>query len=224
MEELRIKDEIILSSQEKEIYRTLRTNVEFTGVENRVIAITSCIPGDGKTMVSYNLAVALAEAGKKTVLVDADLRKSVLLRRLDISQTFEGLSHLLSGHAEMKNVIYNTDIENLYIIPAGIRPSNSPELLGNERFKLLIHTLDKNYDYVIIDTPPLGSVIDAAIIAKECHASILVISSDRLSRSEACNIVEQLRTANSNILGAVINKTNHGEKHYSYDKYSGTSD
>lgn len=224
MEELKIKDEIILSSQEKEIYRTLRTNVEFTGVENRIIAITSCIPGDGKTMVSYNLAVALAEAGKKTVLVDADLRKSVLLRRLDISQSFEGLSHLLSGHVQMQNVIYHTDIHNLYIIPAGKRPSNSPELLGNERFRQLISTLSKDYDYVILDTPPLGSVIDAAIIAKHCDASILVISSDKISRAEACNIVEQLRTANNNILGAVINRTSHGAKSYSYENYSGTPD
>lgn len=206
MEKLEIRRRPAKSPKEREIYRTLRTNVEFSGEENRVIAITGCTPGDGKTIVSYNLAVALAECGRKTVLMDADLRKSVLMQRLEISLQSAGLCQLLSGGVEINDVVYNTNIENLYVIPSGMRTENSTELLGNKRCYETILALKERYDYIIVDTPALGSVIDAAVTAKWCDASILVIAADTMSRAAACNIVGQLQAANSNILGVVLNK------------------
>ena len=105
MEKLEIRDDVELSNREKEVYRTLRTNLEFTGVENRAIAVTSCTPNDGKSVVSYNLSLALAESGKNTLFVDADLRKSVLVHRLNLKNPSKGLSHLLSGQAGANDVI-----------------------------------------------------------------------------------------------------------------------
>ena len=134
MEIIQIKNDIELSLREKEVYRALRTNLEFTGVENKVIAVTSCTPDDGKTVVSYNLAVALAESEKTTLLVDADLRRSVLMQRLNVNRLSKGLSHFLAGHATGEDVIYCSSQTNLYLIPPGIFPTNPTELLGTNRF------------------------------------------------------------------------------------------
>lgn len=215
-----------VNSREKEMYRTLRTNIEFTGVENQIITVTSCYPNDGKTTVSFNLACAFAESGKKTLFIDADLRKSVFMGRYQIRQVVKGLSHLLSGQKELDNVLYETNIENLSVILTGVFPMNPTELLGNQRFADLLAAVREMYDYVIIDTPPIGSVIDAAVVAKQSDASILVLASDSVSRSEARHVVEQLKNANSNILGVVLNKIDskggnyyYGKKYKGYYKY-----
>ena len=200
MEIIQIKNDIELSLREKEVYRALRTNLEFTGVENKVIAVTSCTPDDGKTVVSYNLAVALAESEKTTLLVDADLRRSVLMQRLNVNRLSKGLSHFLAGHATGEDVIYCSSQKNLYLIPPGIFPSNPTELLGNHRFVKLMDYVRKSFDYVIVDTPPLGNVIDAA-------------------RKEVQQVANQLKSANSNLLGVVLNKVNYKEKGYYSKKY-----
>lgn len=219
MEIIQIKNDIELSLREKEVYRALRTNLEFTGVENKVIAVTSCTPDDGKTVVSYNLSVALAESEKTTLLVDADLRRSVLMQRLNVNRLSKGLSHFLAGHATGEDVIYCSSQKNLYLIPPGIFPSNPTELLGNHRFVKLMDYVRKSFDYVIVDTPPLGNVIDAAVIAKQCDGSILVVSSNKSSRKEVQQVANQLKSANSNLLGVVLNKVNYKEKGYYSKKY-----
>lgn len=145
MEKVTINAEVDMSRQEREIFRTLRTNIEFTGVENRIIAVTSCMPNDGKSTVAFNMACIFAESGKKTLLMDADLRKSVLLKRLRVSGNMKGLSHLLSGQASAADAIYSTNIEKLYLMPTGVFPSNPTELLGNERFQQLIAALRDNF-------------------------------------------------------------------------------
>ncbi|MGI6006244.1 MAG: CpsD/CapB family tyrosine-protein kinase [Ruminococcus sp.] len=218
MYKVTIGEEMQLSSQEKEVYRTLRTNIEFTGVENRVIAITSVAPGDGKTTVSYHLALAFAESGKRTLLIDGDLRKSVLLHRLQILDSVKGLSHYLSGQEAVGDVIYSTNKRNLFLMPSGIFPTNPTELLGNERFVQMMPVLKKTFDYILIDTPPLSNVIDAAVVAKASDGAILVLSADSSSRAEARNVMEQLKTANSNLLGVVLNKVDVYRGSY-YGKY-----
>lgn len=218
MEIIQIKSDMELSLQEKEVYRALRTNLEFTGVENKVIAITSCTPDDGKTVVSYNLAMALAESDRTTLLIDADLRRSVLMQRLSVNRLSKGLSHFLAGHATGEDVIYCTSKKNLYMVPPGIFPSNPTELLGNPRFKKLIDYVRKSFDYVLIDTPPLGSVIDAAVIAKHCDGSMLVISADKSAKREAQQVANQLRSANSNLLGVILNKVDYKAGSYYYRK------
>lgn len=220
MEKIVLKEQYPMTNREKEIYRTLRTNIEFSGIENQVIAITSCTPNDGKSTVSYYLASALAESGKRTLIIDADLRKSVFMQRFQIDKKLNGLSHFLSGQLGIDEVIYSSNKEKLYILPSGVFPSNPTELLGNGRMKKLIPALKESFDYVIIDTPPLGSVIDAAVISKKCDASMLILSYDTSSKTEAKKVVEQLKAANSNFLGVVINKADVKTRGY-YKKYNG---
>ncbi len=207
-----------ISSREREIYRTLRTNIEFTGIENRVIAVTSCAPNDGKSTVSYELAGAFAKNGKKTLLIDADLRKSVLLNHLGIQEEVKGLSHVLSGQCNINDVICSTNKPNLYMIPAGVFPTNPTELLSNDRFVKLLNAVKDVFTYVIVDTPPIGSVIDAAVVAKACDGTVLVLKSDAISRAEAKSAVEQIRSSNSNILGVVLNRVDVKSNGY-YGKY-----
>lgn len=164
-----------------EAYRTLRTNVLFCGEEINAIAVTSCTPGEGKSEVSFRLAESLAETDRKILYIDADLRRSVFSKRYQVTQEVKGLSHYLSGQEELGAVVCATNISNLHVILPGPVPPNPSELLGNEHFRQLMEKTHALYDYIIIDTPPLGSVIDAAVIAKECDGAMLVIENDAIS-------------------------------------------
>lgn len=216
-----VKQEI--DTTEREMYRALRTNILFTGVENKVIAITSSFPGEGKSTVSLNLAFACAEDGKRTLYVDADMRKSVFLQNCKFKELPRGLSHYLSGQEAVKNVIYETNYQNLYILPSGVFPRNPTELLGNERMVEMMRVLKNSFDYVIFDTPPLGSVIDAAVIAKLSDASVFVISSNTVERKVAQSVLNRLKGANPNFLGTVLNRMPISLKGYNkyYGKYYG---
>ena len=219
MQSIILNDDNKLSNREKEMYRTLRTNLEFTGIDNRVIAITSCAPDDGKSTVSFQLACALAESGKSTIYVDADMRRSVFAQRYNIDKEMKGLSHFLSRKIDTSDVIYVTNKERLYVLPTGVFPSNPTELLGNARMDVLIAGLKKVFDYVIIDTPPLGSVIDAAVVSKYCDATMLVLASNTTSKKEAKKVIAQLKTANQNFLGIVLNKVDMKGSGYYYKRY-----
>lgn len=203
-----------------EAYKTLRTNIEFSGADKKVLVLTSCTPSEGKSTVSMSLAAALADGEKKVLFIDADLRKSVLVGRHKVTGELKGLSHFLSGQAELKDVVTKTQEPNLSVIFAGVVPPNPAELLGGRRFEAMIQGARKAYDYVIIDAPPLGSVIDAAIIARSCDASVLVISANAISYKFAQVVKEQLEKAGCPILGVVLNKVNMKQNKY-YGKYYG---
>ena len=149
-----------LDFRSRESYKTLRTNLEFAGKKRKVIAVTSCTPNEGKTSVSFQLALSMAESGKRVMLVDADLRKSVLRSMYKVSAARYGLSHYLSGQASLSEVLCETNVPDFYAVFAGPVPPNPSELLGSEAFGLLLEYLRGEYDYVVVDTPPLGSVID----------------------------------------------------------------
>lgn len=208
-----------IETSEREMYRALRTNIMFTGIENKIIAITSSFPGEGKSTVSLNLSLACAEDGKRTLYVDADMRKSVFLQNCKFKDLPHGLSHYLSGQETVKNIIYETNYQNLYVMPSGVFPRNPTELLGNERMAEMMRVLKNSFDYVIIDTPPLGSVIDAAVIAKLADASAFVVSSNMIERKVAQNVLNRLKSANPNFLGTVLNRMPVTLK--SYNKYYG---
>lgn len=222
MDKIELKERITLTNREKEVYRTLRTNLEFSGVENRVITVSSCTPNDGKSTVTYYLASALAESGKKTLVIDADLRKSVFMLRFQVDGKKKGLSHYLSGQSVLNEVVYATNKQNLFLIPTGVFPSNPTELLGNGRLDSALVALKSTFDYIIIDTPPLGSVIDAAVVAKVSDASMLVIAAGSASKTQAKSVINQLKTANPNFLGVVLNKVDVKSRGY-YGKYYGRS-
>lgn len=195
-----------LDYRTNEAYKTLRTNIQFCGDDVKVITFTSCTPNEGKSMVSFNLAVSFAEIGKKVILVDADLRKSLLTGRYKVGEITYGLSHYLSGQQAMDEVLYGTDIDNMDIIFAGSPCPNPAELLNHNRFASLISILREIYDYVIIDTPPLGAVIDSAVVAKMSDGAIIVIEAYAVSYRFTQNVKEQLEKSNCRILGAVLNK------------------
>lgn len=202
-----------------EAYKTLRTNIQFCGADVKVIALTSCEAHEGKTTVCLDLARAFAEAGKKVMLIDADMRQSVSVSRYTGESGFKGLSQLLLGQATIEDVKYNTDA-GFDIIFAGKFPPNPAELLGSGLFRELIENEKPYYDYILIDTPPLGLVIDAAVIATACDSAIIVIGADMVSYKKVETVKSQLQKAGCRILGAVLNHVKHKGDRY-YKKYYG---
>lgn len=213
-----------LDFRTKEAYKTLRTNLEFSGKDIKVISLTSCTPNEGKTSTSFQLALSLAESGKKTILVDADMRKSVMQGRYKTSKAKYGLSHYLSGQAALDEACCATNVANLHIIFAGPVPPNPSELLSGANFEAMVEKLREEYDYVIIDTPPLGSVIDGAIIAQKCDGVVIVIEANAVSYKFAQDVKGQLDKVGCRILGCVLNKVDmRGSSYYGkyYGKYYG---
>ncbi|MBQ6998128.1 MAG: polysaccharide biosynthesis tyrosine autokinase [Oscillospiraceae bacterium] len=224
MTDIRIKYQKLTFPVE-EAYKSLRTNLFFCGRDKKVIAITSCTPNEGKSTVSLNLALSLAEAHKKVILIDGDLRNSTLLGKIHLAGDKEkdGLAYYLSGMTSFEDLICTTDHEGLDMILTGGFPPNPAELLGESSFKELLEKLRASYDYVIVDTPPVGNVIDSAIIAESCDGLVMVIESNAISYRFAQRVKEQLEKTSCPILGVILNKidpTAQGYGRYgSYGKY-----
>jgi len=201
----------------REAYKTLRSNLQFTGEDVKAVAITSCTPGDGKSSVSLLLAVSLTEIGKKVLFIDADLRRSVIMGRHRIAaKKSMGLTHYLSGQCKLSEVLCETNVEGLSMVLTGPVPPNPSELLSGRLFQEMLATCRKDYDYIIIDTPPLGSVIDSAIVARECDGVAIVISADTISYKFAQKVKNQLETSGCKILGVILNKVKRKGGSYGY--------
>lgn len=209
-----------LNAKMNEAYKQLRTNIIFCGDDIKTIAITSCMANEGKSEVSFNLVKSLAETGKRVVLVDADIRKSVLFSRHQADKAVNGLGHYLAGLDKLDNILCQTNIKNVYMIFAGKSVPNPSELLSSSKFSAMISSLKKVFDYIIIDCPPLGAVIDAAVIASHADGAVMVIENNRISYKTAQKIKGQLSKSGCRILGAVLNKVDLDKKGY-YGKYSG---
>ena len=224
MADIRIKYQKLSFSVE-EAYKSLRTNLFFCGREKKIIAVTSCTPNEGKSTISLNLAISLAEAHKKVILIDADLRNSTLMGKLQMTgeKEKEGLAYYLSGMANYEDLICTTDYEGLDMILTGGFPPNPAELLGESSFKTLLEKLRQTYDYVIVDTPPIGNVIDSAIIAESCDGVMIVIESNAISFRFAQRVKEQLEKTSCPILGVILNKVDSDNQGYgkygSYGQY-----
>lgn len=214
-----------LDFKTNEAYKTLRTNISFCGDDVQAIAFTSSVPNEGKSMVSFQCAKALSEDGKKVLYIDADIRKSVLIARYGADHEVSGLTHFLTGKKHLDDVICQTNIKNMDVIFSGQVAPNPSELLGKERFASIIERAknEYGYDYIIIDCPPLGSVIDAAVVARVCDGTIIVIESDNLSYRITQKVKDQLDKSGCRILGAVLNKVEMEGKYYGsyYGKYYG---
>ncbi len=209
-----------LSFKINESYKRIRTNISFSGDDIKTIAITSTVPNEGKTEVSFNICRSFAEDEKKTLFIDADIRKSVLLARYGVDKEAKGLTHYLSGQTkDLNEIICETSIDNLDVIFTGTRSPNPAELLGNEKFAKLIEHARETYDYVIIDCPPLGSVIDAVLVAKVCDGTIIVVETDNVSYKAVQGVKKQLDKSECKVLGAILNKVeNSGKGYYGYYK------
>lgn len=209
----------------EEAIKTLRTNIQFTGKNVKIIMFTSCLPNEGKSDVAFQLAQEVGNMGKKVLLIDADIRRSVYVNRYKIKEKVNGLSQYLSGQLAKEFLIYQTNFLNVDMIFSGPMAPNPSELLEEASFSDLLKELRNTYDYIILDTLPLGSVTDAAIVAKECDGTVLVIESERVSYKLAQKVQEQLEKTGCKILGAVLNKVNiENDKYYQkYDYYYGNS-
>lgn len=202
----------------REAYKSLRTNISFCGEDIKVICLTSCEQNEGKSTISLEVSKSLAEINKKVLLIDADLRKSVMLSKNTNESGLPGLSQYLAGHVSLEEVIYATQENNLDIIFSGQYPPNPSELLNNKKFKEMLEYGREIYDYVIIDTPPLGLVIDAAIVAKECDGAAIVIAKDNVKISQARSVKDQIEKSGCKIIGTVLNEVTR-KKHTIADRY-----
>ncbi|MBR6185940.1 MAG: CpsD/CapB family tyrosine-protein kinase [Clostridia bacterium] len=209
-----------------EAVNMLCTNLSFSGENVKKIMLTSCHASEGKSFLSMNVMRTLAKLGKSVVLVDADLRRSMLVQRYGIQFEQEdqvvGLSHLLAGMVEEADVVYETNIPGAYMVPVGRKVSNSLPLLNSSRFQRLLDDLAAEFDYVILDAPPIGLVIDAAQIAKYCDGTVFVVGYNTVRRQELMDAKEQIEATGCPILGAVLNQTeydNYLSKKYSYKSY-----
>ncbi|MCD8338496.1 MAG: polysaccharide biosynthesis tyrosine autokinase [Lachnospiraceae bacterium] len=201
-----------------EACKSLRTNLQFCGGDKKVIVFTSCTENEGKTYVVLNLAISLSEIGKKVILLDADLRKSALLGRVDVTGNMKGLTHFLSKQASLVDIICQTNVPNFNIAFAGPVPPNPSELLSSSYFEHMLAALRESYDYILIDSPPLGSVVDSAIIASKCDGSVIVIEEGWNSYRFEQDIKQQLEKTNTPILGVILNKVDYSKNSY-YGKY-----
>lgn len=205
----------------QEAFNVLRTNILFSGQDVKVILLTSVEQNEGKSTLSLLLGRSLSELGKRVLIIDADLRKSVMVGRHSDSKNVTGLSETVSGMAKLTDSIYSTQYSNLFVLFAGKYPPNPVKLLNSVYFSDLLSTVSEIFDYIIIDSPPLGYVIDAAVIAAYCDSALLVLGSDRIPRRAAQDALEHLKKSNCNVLGVVMNNlsTKSREKYYKSEKY-----
>ncbi len=190
----------------REAFNTLRANILFSGKNVKVIIVTSCFAHEGKSSVSFDLCRNLAESGKKVLLVDADLRKSVMVSRYTKERGVYGLSQILSGQVDAVNAVYHTNVEGLDIVFAGPYPPNPTELAGSPAFKEFLDGERDHYDYIIIDAPPLGLVIDAAVMSSFCDGAVLVINIGHVKYRVAQGVKNQIEKSGCKVLGVVLNQ------------------
>lgn len=230
-----MKKEIITYREPKspisEIFRTLRTNVQFANTKRGLhsLLITSTTPGEGKSWVSANLAVAFAQAGKKVILVDCDMRKGRQFSIFNISPT-PGLSNFLSGinsngedsSSNILSYIRETEVENLYIIPAGNIPPNPSELLVSEQMMQAVEELKNVCDLVIFDGTPCSLVTDAVIISRYVDTTLIVSAYKTTKMDDLEKVKKDIENVGGKIAGVVINKVPTSQKQYYATYYYGT--
>ncbi|HEV0215273.1 TPA: polysaccharide biosynthesis tyrosine autokinase CpsD [Streptococcus pneumoniae] len=198
----------------EEYYNALCTNIQLSGDKLKVISVTSVNPEEGKTTTSVNIARSFARAGYKTLLIDGDTRNSVMSGFFKSREKITGLTEFLSGTADLSHGLCDTNIENLFVVQSGTVPPNPTALLQSKNFNDMIETLRKYFDYIIVDTAPIGIVIDAAIITQKCDASILVTATGEVNKRDVQKAKQQLEQTGKLFLGVVLNKLD-----ISVDKY-----
>jgi capsular exopolysaccharide synthesis family protein len=203
-----------------EAFRGVRTSVLFSSIGDggRSLAVTSTGPGEGKTVVSSNLALALAQTGQRVLLIDADMRRPRVHEVFGLQQE-PGLSNVLVGDAKVSEATQQISAGGLWVMPAGHIPPNPAELLGSARFEQFIENLKKHFAWVVIDTPPVMPVTDAPIVAHIASGTIFVVGAEMTSHRIARAAVEQLADANGRLLGAILNRVDLDNHSYYYSQY-----
>ena len=202
----------------EESVRILRTNLQFSGANLKVILFTSSIHGEGKSETSFQLARSLAQIDKKILYIDADMRKSMFTTRYRIKEEVEGLSQFLSG-MNTDNIIYKTNIKNMDVVFSGPYAPNPAELLYELKLDEFIKEQRKIYDYIIIDSPPISNIADAAIIGRCVDGAVIVVRSSTVSQRMVKRVKDQLEKVNCKIIGAVLNGVEMKKNSYHYKYY-----
>ena len=202
----------------EESMRMLRTNLQFSGGNLRVILFTSSIQDEGKSETSFQLAISFAKLDKKVLYVDADMRKSVFTTRYQIKENVQGLSQYLSGQ-NTEDIVYKTNIKNMDVVFAGPYAPNPAELLYENKLDEFIKKQRLQYDYIIIDAPPLANIVDAAVIGRCLDGAVIVVKSATVSQRMVKRVKDQLEKVNCKIIGAVLNGVEMKKNSYHYKYY-----
>lgn len=206
-----------------ESYKTFRTNLDFANIDkvNKVIMVTSSATGEGKTTTIANTAISFALAGKKVLLIDCDLRKPRVHKTFEIPQLY-GLTNFLVDRMELDEVIQKVEeFDNMHIITSGTKPPNPAEIIGTHSFESLIQKVRERYDIILIDTPPVLSVTDAAVISKEVDGVVLVVAANQSRKDEVRRAKIALERVGAKILGALICRADLKKRGYYYYYYYG---
>jgi len=207
-----------------ESYRSLRTNLQFASVDGEIktVIITSPAPREGKTLTASNLAIAQAQAGRKTLLIDTDLRKPMIHNLFNLEKR-DGISRVLTGELKLDAAIKKTDIENLYVVTSGPIPPNPSELLGSKRMKDILNELKERFDTIVLDSPPMIAVTDPIVLGQEVDGMVLVVRSGRTSMEIAEKSKNNAEYAKIKLLGCVLNDVDvrhiYGTYNYYYYHY-----
>jgi capsular exopolysaccharide synthesis family protein len=206
---------------EGEMFRALRTNLRFSHVDRprRVVLVTSTGPEEGKSTVLANLAVSLAQSGRRTVVIDTDLRRPSLHRLFELGRS-RGLADYLAGDALLEDALRPTQIEGLDALPCGTLPANPAELIESARLQELLRVLRERYDYVLLDSPPAGGLIDASLLAGLADGVLLVVEPRRFDWRILRGTVRQLERSGARLYGVVLNKTPRDEQADVYRNYA----
>jgi capsular exopolysaccharide synthesis family protein len=201
-----------------EAYRTLRTNLEFTSLDKPIssMVVTSAAPEEGKSTTLANLAVAVAQSGRKVILVDCDLRRPALHQIFDARNT-PGFTDMMRDDALMSQPpLQETAVPNLYLLPSGTLPPNPAELLGSRRMSEVIAALQQHAEMVLFDAPPVIAVTDAAVLASKVDAVLLVVSAGKTKREHAKKAKALLEKVNAHLIGTVLNNVKGESSLYQY--------
>lgn len=194
------------SSLYDEAIRSVRTNIQFADIDhkNKIIAMTSSKPSEGKTTVVYKLAQSFAENGERVVLLDFDLRAPKVGVVAGIDNNV-GLTNVITGKLELDRALYrDKSQENLFILLSGPTPPNPAEILASNHIKDLVNELSQSFDYVFIDTPPVGLFTDASIVSTFCDGMIFAIKSNDTKKEEISRALDNLKKVNAKVIGAVL--------------------
>ena len=204
--------------------KTLLANIRFASVDRPVksIVITSSVPNEGKSFVAYNLAQAIASSGKRTLLVDCDMRRRALADMIGAHARY-GIYSVLSGQAELEDAAVSTPHRNLFFLDSEPHIPNPADILSSQRFRKLVAQMESDFDYVVIDTPPVGTFVDAAIIAALADATALVVRERFVKRTDLQNAYDQLKKADAHVIGVIMNmcESESSEYYYAYYNKSG---
>ena len=226
MKQLKITKFPELDYAGSEAFNTLSTNLSFAGETVKKIMITSCHASEGKSYLSMNLMRTLAQRGMKVALVDADLRRSSIVSRLRMETDGEmlGLAHYLAGHCNLDDCIYETNLYGACIMPAGRDITSPMTLIDTPYFGEMLDHLATQFDLILVDTPPVGVVIDAAEIGRRCDGCVLIVNYNTTRRRELVEAKNQMEQSGCPILGCVINKvtfdTLSAKKYYNKGYYN----